>query len=165
MTKANVLNMKTRVTPSPDSGLPESSFRISSETPINKLVSLGYQRGKDSILHTLFLSRPLLNQSTHLTTSEAVPVSGVCTYRYVRAAGSNTIYGVIWSTLRAKTVVTAYRLAVSQYGDSKTFTPVFDLEKLGLLYYKGSDSSVVVVPANIDFRLLVKATSGSNTID
>lgn len=164
MTKT-AISVKPRLNPSPDSGLPESSFRIGSDVPTNKLFSLGFQRGKDSILHTLFLSRPLLNQNTLLVTSEVTSVSGVCSYRYVRTTGSSTIYGVIWSTLRAKTVVTAYRLAVSQYGDSKTFTPVFDLEKLGLLYYRGSDSSVVVIPANIDFRLLVKATSGSNTID
>jgi hypothetical protein len=90
-------------------------------------------------------------------TTDSTLISGVCNYRYLHAVGSTVIYGVLFSTPRAKTTNADYKLVVTQYDGDKNYVPTFDLEKLGLLYYLGADSSVMVIPTHIDFRLLVKA--------
>ena len=132
-----------------------TKFKLKKGLAVNKFINLGFQCGNESISHSLFLSKPLVQEE--VMTIDAVIVSGICNYRYIVTPGSTVIYGILFSTPMSKSLCTEYKLIVTQYEGDKTYVPTFDLEKLGLLYYLGSDSSVIIIPTHIDFRLLVKA--------
>lgn len=126
------------------------------EYPINRFVPLGQQRGNKGITHTLFLGKKPIHSSYFV--GEPVEISGYCSYRLLFNNNDSVLIGVIFLSPSTKTVVSDYMLSVGNNATEipDNFEPSFILENSGILIFKGSDSSVLAIPSEIDSPLLIK---------
>lgn len=125
-------------------------------SPVNRFLPLGQQQGNKGITHTLFLNKEPIHTSFFV--GEAVQVSGYCSYHLLYNNNESLLVGVVFISPNGKTVVTDITMAVgnnpSELPDK--FDPVFTLENSGIIMFKGSDSSILAIPAEIDSALLIK---------
>lgn len=126
------------------------------EYPVNRFVPLGQQRGNKGITHTLFLSKQPIHTSFFV--GEQLQISGYCSYRLLFNNNHSLLVGVLFITPSTKTVVADYALSVGNNPASPPdqFEPSFILENSGILLFKGTDSSILAIPSEVDSSLLIK---------
>lgn len=124
--------------------------------PVNRFIPLGQQRGNKGITHTLFLGKQPIHTSFFV--GEQLQISGYCSYRLLFNNNHSLLVGVLFLTPSAKTVVADYTLSVGNNPASlpEDFEPSFILENSGIILFKGTDSSILAIPSEVDSALLIK---------
>jgi hypothetical protein len=122
----------------------------------NKFIPLGQQRGNKGITHTLFLGKQPIHASFFV--GEPVTITGYCSYRLLFNNNESLLTGVLFLSPSAQTVVSDYTLSVGNNPAAlpEHFEPSFILENSGILVFKGSDSSILAIPSEVDSSLLIK---------
>jgi len=94
--------------------------------------------------------------SKELEESEEERLTGYVSYTYL-FAGSNLV-GVRLNTIRSKTTRTPFilKVGIDEMEIPDYFKPHFLFEKLGLLVFLTSESSVLMTPIEINSSLIVK---------
>lgn len=117
-----------------------------------RFIELGVCGSHNGLLHTLYFTRrPITNRFVVEGESK---VSGYLSHSYLKCGSS--VVGLVFSTDRSKTHNRQTSLRVLGGGNAEPFEPNFNLEKMGLLMFVGRDSTVLVVPNDLDSPLLVK---------
>ena len=122
----------------------------------NRFIPLGQQRGNKGITHTLFLTKQPIH--TAFFVGEQLQISGYCSYRLLFNNNESLLVGVVFLTPSIKTVVSDYTLSVGNNPASppEDFEPSFILESSGIIVFKGTDSSILAIPSEVDSSLLIK---------
>jgi hypothetical protein len=127
------------------------NFDVTSK-PTRTFFSLGKKNGVATIVYLAI--RPL---HENLTFGQPVQVSGYLSYKLVYNY-PNIVVGSVFMTLASKTEHTPFKLAVCN--DKRElppyFAPNFYLEKLGVVMLVSPDSSVLVIPTEVESPLIVK---------
>lgn len=119
-----------------------------------RFISLGQQKANKGITHVLYLSRDPIQSSFY--TGQCCHVSGYLSYRLLFTSKSDLLVGVIFITPTHKTTCSDYQLYSGNTDDlPRNFSPILTLEKLEIVMCQASDSSVLVIPKEIESSLLV----------
>lgn len=125
--------------------------------PVNRFVCMGQQRGNRGITHTVFLNREPIHP--HFFVGEPSALSGYCSYRFLYNNNVSVRVGVVFASMASRTQSSDNTLSVvnSVTDLPDDFEPSFILEKsAGILLFKASDASLLVIPSDVESHLLVK---------
>lgn len=124
----------------------------------NRFIDLGKQKGNRGIQHTIFLkSIPIENK---YVLGDKNQVSGYCHYNLLYNRQKTFVLGVLLTSLAPITDVQDFCVKIRNVNTElpSSFTPSFVLEKLGVLLFVAEDSSVIAIPEDLDFPMLVKVS-------
>lgn len=123
---------------------------------VNRFIPLGQQRGNRGITHTLFLTKQPIHASFFV--GEPLQISGYCSYRLLFNNNDSLLIGVLFLSPSTTTVVSDYTLSVGNNPSTppEDFEPSFILESSGIIVFKGTDSSILAIPSEVDSSLLIK---------
>lgn len=121
-----------------------------------KAVGRFFHKSSGGYTSTFFLNSQPASPNFTLS-ADTVALSGFVTFRYLYS--HNRIQGVVFESIRSKTVVSEYLLNVgtSESSPDEVFEPTFQLEKLGVLVFTSNNGSVLAIPTRVSSRLLVPA--------
>src|SRR5574343_675674 len=126
-----------------------SEFQLHGIQP-NQFILLGPAPGNKGILHTVFLSKPVVG--VQLKTQCIVTLNGFCRYCFIQDPGG--ICGFVLLTPTNNTVVKGVCVVVGS--ESEHYKTLFHLQPQGVLIMESSDRSTLFVANNVDSSLLVK---------
>ncbi len=121
---------------------------------LGRFVSAGFSKGEQL---TAFKFAPSFKDN--FTLSEIHKVTGYCSYAFLFDTYSNAISGILFKSLRSKTLVQPNKLIVLNDKNDvpNDYESIFTLERSGLIIYTSKDSSVLVVPIEVKSNLIIKA--------
>lgn len=124
--------------------------------PVNRFYSLGQQRGNKGITHSVFLNKEPIHPSFFV--GPAFELSGYCSYRLLYNNNASILCGVAFFSFSNKTIVNDISLVVGSIGPElpESFEPSFILESSGILLFKCTDSSLLIIPSDVSSSLLVR---------
>lgn len=128
-------------------------FSLPNKQPL-RFFSLGQQKGNKGIVHSVFFSRTPVHNSFYV--GDAFQASGYLSYRLLFNSSCDLLVGVVFFSLSHLTMCSDNQLFSGNFTDvPEDFEPLFSLEKLELLMYRASDSSVLVIPKTVSSSLLI----------
>ena len=125
--------------------------------PVRRFVDLGVQRNSRGTTHTLYLCKSPVHPEFFV--GEQHPINGYCSYRLLYNSIDSFTVGVVFLSAAARTASSDYTFIIggASVEEVDSFDPSFILEKsIGLLIFKASDSSLLVVPENISSTFVIK---------